>query len=129
MKNKLGYPQHLKFLTYLDCKKRTKKQVDLPNDDDRISDDEKLVRFILENSSVTQHSGELSFKCASDAINIMCKQLCPGEWCTRSHCEHYSSGHAYNCNKTRPKVCKEYAKYIAGVEERRKKELKNITKH
>ncbi len=119
MGTKLGYPQHLQFLTYLDCKKRTKKQVDLPNDDNRTSDDEKLVRFLLENSSITEREGERSFHRVSEAVEIMCKQLCPGQWCTRSHCQHYCSHRAYNCGKTRPKVCKEYAKYIAGVEERK----------
>lgn len=119
MATKLGYPQRLQFLTYLDCKKRTKKKVDLPNDASRTSDDEKLVRFLLENSSITERNGERSFHRICEAIDVMCKQLCPGQWCTRSHCQYYCSHLAYNCSKTRPKVCKEYSKYITGVEERK----------
>lgn len=119
MKKNLGYPQYLVFLTYLDCKKRTKKQIDLSNDENCMSDDEKLVRFMLGNSSVTEHNGERSFHHVCEAIDVMCKQLCPGQWCTRSHCQYYSSSKAYNCCKTRPKACKEYAKYIAGIEERK----------
>lgn len=119
MKTKLGHLQHLQFLIYLDCKRRTKKQVGLPNDENRVSDDETLVRFMLENSSITERDGERSFHRVREAIDVMCKQLCPGQWCTRSHCPHYSSRRAYNCGKTRPKVCKEYAKYIAGVEKRK----------
>lgn len=118
MKEELGYIQYLQFLTYLDCKKRTKKQVGLPNDENRTSDDEKLVRFLLKNSSITERQGERSFHRVREAIDVMCKQLCPGQWCTRSHCQYYSSRRAYNCCKTRPKVCKEYANYVAGIEER-----------
>lgn len=119
MKTKLGYPQYRILLTYLDCKKRTKKQMELPIVENWVSDDEKLIRFMLENSSITVRAGERSFHRVREAIDIMCKQLCPGQWCTRSHCPHYSSRRAYNCGKTRPKVCKEYAKYIDGVEKRK----------
>lgn len=109
---KLGYPEKLQFLTYLDCKKRTRKIVDLTNVDNFMSDDEKLVHFMLENSSITECKGERSFQRVCNAIDVMCKQLCPGQWCTRTHCEYYCKKRAYNCHKTRPKVCKEYAKYI-----------------
>lgn len=116
MKNDLGYPQYLQLLTYLDCKKRTKKQIAFRDND---KNDEILVRAILANSSITEHEGERAYSRVYNAVNVMCRQLCPGQWCTRSHCQHYSSSSAWNCRKTRPKVCKEYAKYIAGVEERK----------
>lgn len=116
MKTDLGYPQYLQFLTYLDCKKRTKKEIEFQENN---KNDEVLVRSILGNSSITDRSSERSFHRVSDAIDVMCKQLCPGQWCTRSHCKYYSSHSAYNCSKTRPKLCKEYAKYIAGIEERK----------
>lgn len=115
MKTDLGYPQYLQYLTYLDCKKRTKKQIGFrPND----TNDEILVRTILANSSIIDRDSERSFRRVSDAVDLMCKQLCPGQWCTRSHCQHYSSSSAWNCYKTRPKVCKEYAKYIDRQKER-----------
>lgn len=74
MKTDLGYPQYLQFLTYLDCKKRTKKQLDFrPND----KNDEVLVRAILANSSITEHEGERSFSRVYDAVEIMCKSFVP----------------------------------------------------
>lgn len=122
MKTDLGYPQYLQFLTYLDCKKRTKKQLDFrPND----KNDEVLVRAILANSSITEREGERSFSRVYDAVEIMCKQLCPGQWCTRSHCKNYSSRSAWNCSKTRPKVCKEYAKYIEKKKKREQEKKEN----
>lgn len=109
---KLGHPQHLMFCTYLDCKKRTKKKITFPKDTTHLTDDEKLVRFMLESSSIVEQDGERAFQNVRDAVNVACKQLCPGTWCSRSHCEYYSSSSAYNCNKTRPSVCKVYKKYI-----------------
>lgn len=49
------------------------------------------------------------------------KQLCPGQWCTRSHCQYYSSKKAYNCVLIRPKICKEYTKYMERKKERNEK--------
>lgn len=121
MKN-LGLPQYNVFFTYLDCKRRTKKEIEFPKDAGRLSDDAKLVRFMLENSSITDRESERSFSHVADAINIMCKQLCPGQWCTRSHCKNYSRKHAYNCTKTRPSVCKEYKAYIEKKKLREEKE-------
>jgi hypothetical protein len=122
MNKKLGYCQKLVFLTYLDCKKRTKKAIDFPRDKSvGLTADEELVRFILNNSSITEHDGERSFQNVSSAIDVMCKQLCPGQWCTRRHCKYYDSAGAYSCSKTRPAVCKEYKKYIEGVEARKLK--------
>lgn len=108
----LGTPQHIIWLTYLDCKKRSKKNIDIPRKEPYLTDDEKLVHFMLENSSITECKSERSFSKVADAIDIMCKQFCPGQWCTRSHCKNYSSRYAYNCMKTRPSVCKEYKTYI-----------------
>jgi Fe-S-cluster containining protein len=118
---KLGYPQYLQFLKYLDCKKRTKKHVGLPNYENLMSDDEKLVRFLLENSSITECNGERSFHRICEAIDLMCKQLCPGQWCTHYHCQYYRSKKAYNCMLIRPKICKEYTKYMERKKERNEK--------
>lgn len=109
--SKLGYPQRIMFDTYLDCKRRTKKNIEFPKEPKGMSHDEELVYFMLDNSSIIEREGERSFHRVSDAIDIMCKQLCPGQWCTRSHCKNYNSHRAYNCNKTRPVVCKEYKVY------------------
>lgn len=109
---KLGTPQRLIWLTYLDCKKRTKKEIKFPKEIEGISHDEELVHFMLENSSILERESERSYSRVYDAIDIICKQLCPGQWCTRSHCKNYNSHKAYNCNKTRPAVCKEYKTYI-----------------
>lgn len=110
--SKLSYPQRIMFNTYLDCKKRTKKKIGFRNESQCYSDDEKLVRFLLANSSVIKKTGELSYSQVYDSINVICKQLCPGQWCTRSHCKNYNSHKAYYCNKTRPAVCKEYKVYM-----------------
>ena len=122
MSKKLGYPQQLVFYTYLDCKERTKKKIKFPKDTTHLTDDEKLVRFMLENSSIIEQDGERAFQNVSKSIHIICKQLCPGTWCSRSHCEHYSSSSAYNCNKTRPAVCKVYKKYIEDKKARKEKQ-------
>lgn len=108
---KLGYPQRIVFDTYLDCKKRTKKNIKFPKETKGVSHDEELVYFMLSNSSITERDGERSFHRVGEAIDIMCKQLCPGQWCIRSRCKHYNSHKAYSCNKTRPSVCKEYKAY------------------
>lgn len=121
MKN-LGTPQYIVWLQYLDCKKRTKKDIQFPKESKGYTDDERLVRFMLENSSITECDNERAFHRVADAIYIACKQLCPGQWCTRSHCKYYSSRSAYKCSKTRPKVCKEYANFI---ENKRLREEKN----
>lgn len=121
MKTDLGYPQYLQFLTYLDCKKRTKKQIGFRSND---TNDEILVRAILANSSVVDMESERSFHRVCDAVDLMCKQLCPGEWCTRSHCQYYSSSSAWNCAKTRPAVCKAYKQYIEKQKIRKEKMLK-----
>lgn len=119
----LGIPQHIIWLTYLDCKKRSKRNINIPRKVDLyLTDDEKLVRFMLENSSITEQDSERSYSKVADAINIICKLLCPGQWCTRSHCINYSRRSAYNCTKTRPTVCKEYKNYVEKKKQRKIKQ-------
>jgi len=108
---KLASAQLHVYWRYLDCKKRTKKNIPFKNEE-RMTDDEKLIHFMLENSSILEQDNEKSYRDVSDSINIMCKQLCPGQWCIREHCKFYSSSCAYYCLKTRPSVCKVYKKYI-----------------
>lgn len=119
---KLGTPQHIVWVRYLDCKKRTKKNIQFPKVSNGYTDDERLVRFMLENSSITESNNERAFRKVADAIDIACKQLCPGQWCIRSHCKYYSSKCAYNCSKTWPKVCNEYAKYIENKRSREERD-------
>ncbi len=117
MKNKLGHAQSLRYRTYLDCKKRTRKDVGFYSKD---HNDEILVRSILANSSTHEfnNDSERSFSRVDETIDTICKFLCPGQWCDRRHCENYSSSSAWNCMKTRPNVCKVYAKYIEKKKER-----------
>lgn len=103
-KKRLGYPQQILLNQFKDCVERTKKRVDLQGT-------HKLVRFMLEESSVVQQYGASSYYQTANAIKLINKKLCPGQWCTRAHCEFYSSHRAYNCDKTRPTVCKIYKKY------------------
>lgn len=109
MRNKrLGYVQRIQLSQYEDCVKRTRKKIDL-------SGSQKLVRFMLEESSTHQHENSddgRSYHETAKALQLINQKLCPGTWCTRAHCEHYSSHRAYNCEKTRPTVCKIYKKYI-----------------
>lgn len=121
MKADLGTPQYLEYLTYLDCKKRTKKKVDFRDND---KNDEILVRAILANSSIVEHNNERAYSRVYNAVDLICKQLCPGQWCTRSHCEHYSSRSAWNCSKTRPAICSVYKKYVEKQKVNREKLLK-----
>lgn len=110
------------WLTYLDCKKRTKKVIKFPREPKGISHDEELVHFMLENSSITEMKGERSFHRVCEAIDTMCKQLCHGQWCTRSHCKFYSRRRAYNCANTRPSVCKDYKAYVCKKKQRESEE-------
>ncbi len=112
-KRKLGYPQSILLQQYKDCVIRTKKDIDLVGTD-------KLVRFMLEESSIVQSEGSMSYQRTADAINLINNKLCSGQWCTRSHCENFSSRKAWNCIKTRPSVCKIYKKYIEKKEAKQK---------
>ncbi len=114
----LALPQEIQFKTYLDCKKRTKKKIGLDVHPTKKTSDERLIFFLLDNSSIVEHESERSFSRVADAVQVACRQMCPGQWCTRSHCESFSSSHAYHCTRTRPAVCKIYKKYIEGQKER-----------
>ena len=109
----LGYPQQILFNQFKDCIKRTKKKAY------GLDGAEDLIYFMLDTCSITTQSGNRSFHQTSNMINLINERLCPGIWCTRRHCDNYSSHHAYNCIKTRPKVYKIYADYI------RKKEIRD----
>lgn len=107
---------------YIDCKKRSKKDVsDFRNDNDNVKADEKLVWFMVSNCSLTDtdSDSERCMRNVSNAIDTICKQLCPGEWCTRGHCQFCRSGYAYHCAKgTRPKVCADFKKWREGQKKR-----------
>lgn len=113
-KMSIGTPQHIAYLQFLDCLKRTQKKVKYKRDFKK-SDD--LIYELLKNSSVVEHESERSYLRCCDAINTIQKFLCPGIWCCRSHCKSYCSRSAYNCSMKRPSVCKEYFDY-------RKKQIK-----
>ena len=117
---KIGYPQDCLYITYLDCKSRSKRKIKPTTKfmDEGINDDEKLIHSLLENSSIRQGEGERSFRAASECVMTLCYHLCPGVWCSRTHCKNYSSRRAYHCVKTKPSSCREYKKYMEGVEKR-----------
>jgi hypothetical protein len=74
------------------------------------------------STSSTLDNGNRNFRETANAIQLINERLCPGDWCTRSHCNEYSSHHAYYCRKTRPKVCKIYKKYIEKQRIRKEKQ-------
>ncbi len=113
----LGYPQRIQFNQFLDCVKRTKKKVT------GLNGAEDLIYFMLDTCSIAGQSGNRSYRQTANMIKLINERLCPGDWCIRSHCKNYSSHHAYNCIKTRPKVCKDYADYI------KKKEIRDSKNH
>lgn len=120
--------QRIVLQQYIDCKRRTKKKIPFAKETDKnygYTDDELMIHFMLDNSSIVEHESERSFQKVSNAVYVACKQLCPGQWCTRTHCEHYSGWCAYNCTKTRPAVCDVYKKYIEGVNKRREEKQNN----
>jgi len=123
----LGTPQHNLYLQHLDCIKRTMQKKE------KIDFDGNLVYYLLDTCSIVQHE-ETGYQKTSDVVDLINKRLCPGQWCTRSHCVEFSTHKAYNCRKTRPKVCKVYSVYIEKQAEREakkqdliKEELKRIT--
>lgn len=119
---KIGAPQYYRlYETYLDCKSRSKRKIKPTSKfmNEGINEDEKLIRPLLENSSVLQKEGERSFRVVTECVMTLCYHLCPGMWCSREHCESYSTSHAYYCMKTKPSECKVYKKYIEGVEKRK----------
>lgn len=106
MKKHLSCTQSILYDLYKNCKKRSRR-INIAGESD-----ESLVYFILNNSSTQQEYGERSFREVQKAVSLICRQLCPGEWCTREHCQKHSRRHAYNCTVTQPSRCKEYKKYI-----------------
>ncbi len=117
---KVGTPQYRLYKTYLDCKSRSKRKIKPTSKfmNEGINEDEKLIRPLLENSSILQKDGERSFRVVTECVMTLCHHLCPGIWCSRVHCESYSTSHAYYCMKTKPSACNVYKKYIEGVEKR-----------
>lgn len=89
---KIGTPQYRLYKTYLDCKSRSKRKIKPTSKfmDEGINDDEKLIRPLLENSSVLQKEGDRSFRVVTECVMTLCYHLCPGIWCSRVHCESYS---------------------------------------
>ena len=115
----LSYIQLLTLREYQDCKRRTRKQIEFRNE----KADEELVRFMLENSSQTDHDTERAFDKTSSAIHLICLKMCPGEWCSRGHCQFCRSGYAYRCSKgLRPAICKDFKKWREGQAKRKKDE-------
>lgn len=111
----------------MDCKRRTKKDIDFKGDRDNYQADVKLVRFMLENSSQTDHETERAFDKTSSAIHLICLKLCPGEWCSREHCTFCRSGYAYRCAKgLRPAICKDFKKWREGQVKRKKDEENDV---
>jgi hypothetical protein len=88
----------------------------------KIETAEDLMRYMLATCSIVEHDGNRSFGKTADAVDLICRRLCPGEWCTRTHCANYSTGVAYSCIETRPAVCKLYKQYI---EKKQTKRLSN----
>jgi hypothetical protein len=111
-----GTPQHIAYLRFLDCLKRTKRKQGYKTDFKQSGD---LIYGVLGNSSVVEHDSERSYQRVCDAVGIIQKFLCPGVWCCRSHCENHCTRSAYNCTTKRPAICKEYADY-------RKKQIKKM---
>ena len=121
---RLPYIQSLVLSTYIDCKRRSKKDVsDFNNPNDHIKADEEMIRFMLSNTSITDHDSERCFRSVDNAVSSFCHILCPGEWCTRGHCRYNQSGCAYKCSKgTRPAVCKDFKKWREGQKKRAEQE-------
>lgn len=99
----LGHPQRVIYDCYCDCVERTKKK-------GTFSDD--IIYFMLDTCSIAEQHGNRAYHLTASAVRLICERLCPGQWCTRRHCEHFSAHCAYNCGKTRPAVCKDYKTYI-----------------
>lgn len=117
-KKALPFIQSIELDVYRSCKARSKKRVCLPaprTQDGNEPADEALLRFMLENTSITDHDPH-SPRCFDNAhrfIRNICRTLCPGQWCDRGHCKSYNAHCAYYCGAgTRPAACKQYKEYI-----------------
>ena len=124
---RLPYIQSICLDVYIDCKLKSKKDHGLPIDKTpTLTADEQLVYNMLKNSSITESNPDSPrcFTKVSSAIHLMCRQLCPGQWCTRTHCKSYSSHCAYHCGAgKRPATCNLYKDYI---EKKKRKEEAQI---
>lgn len=81
---KIGTPQYRLYKTYLDCKSRSKRKIKPTSKfmNEGINEDEKLIRPLLENSSILQKDGERSFRVVTECVMTLCHHLCPGIWCS-----------------------------------------------
>ena len=123
MRHSLPYIQSICLALYINCKARSKKDHGLPlhQKDKPLTPDEELVHFMLANSSITDHDpfSPRSFNTVNKAIHNTCRTLCPGEWCSRTHCVSYSSRCAYFCRDgKKPSTCKVFKTYIQKKKER-----------
>lgn len=123
LRKKLPYIQSICLDLYMSCKAKSKKDHGLPvhKRDEDFTPDEELVHFMLANSSITDSNPDSPrcFHNVSSAINTICKGLCPGQWCMKSHCKSYSGHCAYHCGAgKKPSTCKAYKEYVAKKEER-----------
>lgn len=107
---KIGKLQRGLLGLYQSCKGRSRKKLGLsgPEHD---TDDVRVLREYLRNSSILKRCGPGSYDEAIQTVHALCKFLCPGPWCNRSHCKDYHSFSAYHCRHTRPSVCAAYKKY------------------
>ena len=130
MRHHLPHVQSICLDTYIDCKRRSKKHHGLPLHQTGygLTDDERLIYLMLENSSITESNPD-SPKCFTEvdrAIHRINMTLCPGQWCTRGHCKAFSGHCAYNCRAgKKPAICKEYKEYIRKKQERDQKKQDN----
>ena len=122
--HRLPFIQGICLDLYINCKARSKKDHGLPlhKRDEGYTPDEELIYFMLKNSSITEGNPDSPrcFKKVNSAIHLMCRQLCLGQWCTRSHCKSYSTHCAYHCGAgKKPATCSLYKDYI---EKKKRKE-------
>ena len=111
---KLGKPQRITLDEFEDCLKRTRKRSPVEKSVD-------LMELMLKESSILDYDTDRAYCRVADAVRLISKKLCPGIWCTRTHCKHYSTRYAYSCKVTEPSRCKVYKKYI---EDKAKREAK-----
>jgi hypothetical protein len=121
--HRLPYIQSICLDLYINCKLKSKKDHSLPiTEPPTLTADEQLVYNMLKNSSITESNPDSPrcFTKVNSAIYLMCRQLCPGQWCTRTHCKSYSGHCAYHCGAgKRPATCNLYRDYI---EKKKRKE-------
>lgn len=104
---------------YLDCRARTRKKVPFISPGE--NGDAEFVRWALSNASLTENDPDTgrSFRSTTKFVLGTCALLCPGKWCDRFHCPHNNSSRAWNCDTTRPAVCKAYKEFARRRDERK----------